>query len=145
VDNSTIAIVGAWFGTLGLMLGRSFPTAGIQMIDIDKRCKIFVDNIIHDISNIEYITQDMYDHIYREDIVINTSCEHIPDIKKWISLIPPKKTLVLQSNNYIEPPDHISTASSIEEFVEQTGLASVWYSGCLIMPMYTRYMIIGRT
>jgi hypothetical protein len=145
VDNSSIVIAGAWFATLGIMLNKKFPTAKISMIDIDERCKPFVDNITHDLENVDYAIEDMYRHVYREQVVINTSCEHIPNLKEWVSIIPKNKTLVLQSNNYTVPADHINTANSVEEFIEQTGLSAIWYSGSLVLPMYTRYMLIGRT
>jgi hypothetical protein len=49
--------------------------------------------------------------------------------------------IVVQSNNY-NIPEHIRTASSLEEFKEQSHL-KVLYAGELETQMYTRYMLIG--
>lgn len=48
------------------------------------------------------VTDDMYTYKYTEDIVINTSCEHIPDVDKWLSLVPAGTMVVLQSNNFLQ-------------------------------------------
>lgn len=143
--DNTFIIVGAWFGTLGVMAKQMFRKANIIMIDIDPRCEKFVHNIIYNAADIKYTTEDMYEHHYTEDIIINTSCEHIVDIRKWINCIPLNRTIVLQSNNYLEGNDHINCVGSEEEFVEQTGLSNIIYSGKLEMPMYTRFMVIGIT
>jgi len=140
----SVAIAGAWFGTLGLMIRKQFPT-NIVMIDIDPRCEKFINGIIYNLPGVSCVTEDMYEHMYTEDVVINTSCEHIPDLREWINVIPSGKLIVLQSNDFTGGEDHINCVSSKEEFVKQSGLTKVWYSGELILPMYTRYMIIGMT
>ena len=78
------------------------------------------------------------------DIVINTSCEHITQdqYNLWLSGHPQNSLLVLQSNNY-NIPEHVRTASTLEEFKSQCGIDVIW-SGELVLPLYTRYMIIGK-
>jgi hypothetical protein len=49
---------------------------------------------------------------------------------------------VLQSNNY-DIPEHIRTAKDLEEFKTQCGVDVLW-AGELELPLYTRYMIIGK-
>jgi len=49
---------------------------------------------------------------------------------------------VLQSNNYIID-EHIRPASSLEDFKEQSHIDVLW-AGELELPLYTRYMIIGK-
>jgi len=49
---------------------------------------------------------------------------------------------VVQSNNY-DIPEHIRTAGSLEEFKAQSNLTVTW-AGELELPLYTRYMIIGK-
>lgn len=144
-NKKTALIVGAWYGTLGLMLKRAYPFINVTMLDIDPRCKIFVDNVIYNTPGMLAVTEDMYTYQYTESLVINTSCEHIPSVSDWLINIPQNTLVALQSNNYTAVPDHVSCVESKEEFVEQAGLKEVWYSGQLAMPMYTRYMIIGRT
>lgn len=141
----SVAIAGSWFGTLGMMLKYKFPTILVTMIDIDPRCEAFINNMVYDDGAMRAVTKDMYTYRYIEDIIINTSCEHIPDIEKWISLLPKGRLVVLQSNNYTEEEDHINCITSKEELIEQSGLTNIIFAGELEFSMYTRYMIIGRT
>ncbi len=144
IGNENIAIVGSWYGTLGIMLHQIVPHTTIKLIDIDPRCKIFVDNITRVVPDILPITADMYSYKYTEDVVINTSCEHIPDLKSWINLLTPGTTVLLQSNNNDTIDGHINCCNSIDEFIKKAELNEIFYSGELVMPMYTRYMIIGK-
>lgn len=139
------AIAGAWFGTLGMMLKYRFPSIKINMIDIDPRCEKFIHNIIWNTPDLKAITADMYEYHYTEDIIINTSCEHIKNVREWLNIIPTGSMVILQSNNYTEGNGHINCVYSEEEFIKQTGLSDIVYSGKLEMPMYARYMIIGIT
>ncbi len=140
-----LIIAGAWYGTLGVLMKSHIPELDITMLDLDPRCEKFIHNIIYNDTSMHAVTADMYKYNYTEDIIVNTSCEHIPDIKQWLSLIPEKKTVVLQSNNYDEGIGHINCADSAEDFASQTGLQNISFCGELVMPMYTRYMIIGTT
>lgn len=145
LSNSSFAIAGAWYGTLGILLNRAFPNAHVNMVDIDPRCKQFVHNIIYDMPFLSAVTEDMYNYRYKEDFIINTSCEHIPNLREWLNVIPLNKTVILQSNNFVLGAGHINCVNSKGEFVRQTGLSKISYSGELVMPMYTRYMIVGTT
>jgi hypothetical protein len=49
--------------------------------------------------------------------------------------------LVLQSNNY-DIPEHVRTASSLEEFKKQCNINVIW-EGELQLPLYKRFMVIG--
>lgn len=142
---NSIAIAGAWFGTLGLMINTKFPDISINMIDIDPRCEKFVQNIIYNKPTIKYITQDMDRYQYTEDIIINTSCEHIVDLKEWISIIPKDKIVILQSNNYKLGNGHINCVDNEDELCYKSNLSSILYKGTLEMPMYSRFMIIGKS
>jgi len=144
-QNKHFCVAGAWFGTLGMMLKARFPSIYVTMMDIDPRCEKFIHNMIYDNGFMKVVTDDMYKYYYNEDFIINTSCEHIPDIKTWLDLIPKGRTVILQSNNFKEGNGHINCVSNEDEFVEQTGLTNILYKGKLEMPMYTRFMIIGIT
>lgn len=145
IKSSKILIVGAWFGTLGILIKQYYPSSSITLLDIDARCEKYINNLIYDISGIEAVTEDMYTHCYTEDIIVNTSCEHIRDISEWVSLIPHNKIVILQSNNYRADPGHINCVDSADDFIKKAGLKEVWFSDALVLPVYTRYMIIGRT
>ena len=138
-------IAGAWFGTLGMMIKQQFPRIKLTMLDMDPRCEKFIQNLIYDDNSIACITHDMYDFRYAEDVIINTSCEHIPNVREWVKLLPKNCTIILQSNDFVNGNGHCNCVHSEEEFIEQSGLPTILYSGKLEMPMYTRYMIIGKT
>jgi len=145
IDIYSAAIMGCWFGTLGLMLKNQFPKLSLELIDIDPRCQKFNEKIFYDIPNVRLHTQDMYDWQVNEDLVINTSCEHIPDLEDWLLFMPDNTMVLLQSNNYLNGNGHINCVDSLEEFIDKAALKTKLYSCELIMPMYTRYMIIGIT
>ena len=144
VWNQTVVVAGAWYGTLGLMLKQEYPNIALTLLDIDPRYDAFLQNIIYGDVDVFSVTGDMYEYKYTEDIVINTACEHIPNVRWWLDQMPKGTTVVLQSNNFFEGEDHINCVSCIADFIKQTSLSKILYSGSLVTPMYTRYMIIGR-
>jgi hypothetical protein len=78
------------------------------------------------------------------DVAINTSCEHITQdqYEEWLTCLPHNSIIVLQSNNY-DIPEHIRIANSLEEFIDQSNL-KVLKADTLDLPLYQRYMIIGK-
>jgi len=75
--------------------------------------------------------------------VINTSCEHIEDLPKWLSLLPTGCRVMLQSNNYTSEPTHVNCVESVDELTQQANLSDLSYAGALELPKYTRFMLIG--
>jgi hypothetical protein len=57
--------------------------------------------------------------------------------------MPHNSLIVLQSNNY-NIPEHVRTAQDLEEFKLQSGLKTILYAGELELPLYKRFMIIGK-
>lgn len=143
--NQKFAIAGSWFGTLGLMLKYKFPSILINLIDIDDRCRIFGHNLVYDNPAVQFITADMFTYRFTEDVIINTSCEHILNLKDWIKTIPENRIIALQSNNARNIAGHVNCVDSMEEFIEKSGIKKILFSGQLTLPMYTRFMIIGKT
>ena len=138
-------VVGAWYGTLGLLLKERYPDLKVNMIDIDPRCERFVNNIIYSDSSLKYTTANMYNYVYSEILIINTICEHISNLSQWVDSLPKSRIIVLQSNNFVLGNGHINCVNSEDELAKQANLKEVWYKGKLEMPMYTRYMVIGTT
>ena len=91
------------------------------------------------------VTADMCTYKYDADIVINTSCEHITQTQyeQWLSNVPDSALIVLQSNNYSELDEHIRCVKNIDQFIQQSNL-NVMCSGKIKLPLYNRFMIIGR-
>lgn len=143
-----IEIHGGWMGVLASLLFQSdILISKIISVDIDPACEESA-RTINKIEEMEgkfaTITCNMIDVNTNADVIINTSCEHISqtDYETWLSNMPNDAILVLQSNNYIIP-EHVRTANSLEEFIEQSHLTILW-AGINHLPLYDRYMIIGK-
>lgn len=145
----SIDIHGGWNGVLASMLFQSdVPVTSIRSIDIDPSCEPIATmmNKQEEMSGkFRAITADMCAIRSDADIIINTSCEHITQDQYdlWLSGMPHDSLIVLQSNNY-EIPEHIRIANNLEEFKLQSGLDNILYAGELKLPLYTRFMIIGK-
>jgi hypothetical protein len=143
----TIDIFGGWNGVLASMLFHApYPVKSIRSIDIDPKCEITattMNMIEHIDGRFHAVTADMCNLRSDADVAINTSCEHITQdqYEQWVTCLPYNSLIVLQSNNY-NIHEHIRTADSIEEFIEQSKL-KVLFSDTLSLPLYDRYMIIG--
>lgn len=145
---SSVDIHGGWVGVLASMLFQSnIPITSIRSIDIDPTCEPIATmmNKNEEIQGrFRAVTGDMCTIRSDSDIVINTSCEHISQDQYdlWLSGLPHNSLLVLQSNNY-QIEEHVRTANSLEHFKEQSNIKVLW-QGHLELPLYTRYMIIGK-
>ena len=145
----TVDIHGGWVGVLASMLFQSdVPILTIRSIDIDPNCESIASNmnkIEEMVGKFRAVTADMCDIRSDADVVINTSCEHITQEQYdlWLSGMPHSTLLVLQSNNY-NIPEHVRVANSLEEFKMQCGDINILWAGELELPLYTRWMIIGK-
>lgn len=146
-----IVIHGGWYGVLASLLFQNsyFNVSNITSVDIDPSCQETA-NTINKMEEMQgrfsSETADMCSYFYMTtpDIVINTSCEHITQeqYNEWLSNIPDESLIVLQSNNY-DIQEHIRICSSLDEFVDSSHLEILW-SGELQLPLYKRFMIIGK-
>lgn len=147
-DPVSIEIHGGWVGVLASMLFQSsIPIKRIASLDIDPTCEPIATmmNKGEEIQGkFQAITGDMCNLISFVDVVINTSCEHITQdqYETWLDKRNDNQILVLQSNNYIID-EHIRPANSLEEFKTQSNITVIW-EGELKLPLYTRWMIIGK-
>lgn len=144
----SIDIHGGWVGVLASMLFQSdIPVTNIRSIDIDPTCEpiaINMNKIEEMVGKFHAVTADMCEIRSDADVIINTSCEHISQDQYdlWLSGVPYNSLLVLQGNNY-DIPEHVRTAATLEEFKTQCGINVIW-SGQLELPLYTRWMVIGK-
>lgn len=144
-----IVVHGGWNGVLSSLLFNSDISVGkITSVDVDPICEeiAYTVNKRQEINGkFTALTQNMCEHKYHADIVINTSCEHITDsqLKQWFDNIPVNALIVMQSNNYFELDEHINCVNSANELASKVN-----FSSCKTyeskMPKYTRYMTIGR-
>jgi hypothetical protein len=150
---NTVWVVGGWYGVLPAMLfdDPRYRIGRIVSFDLDADCAavaLAVNRGPVEEGRFEARTGDMYDLVYdgpaAPDLVINTSCEHIPDVRGWLDRLPPGMAVVLQSNNYFDESEHINCVNTLEEFVEQARLSKVSYRGVLGTKKYDRFMLIGN-
>jgi hypothetical protein len=144
----SVDIHGGWVGVLSSMLFQSgLPIKTLRSIDIDASCQD-IATMMNKGEEIQgrftAVTGDMCDIVGDADVIINTSCEHITQeqFNKWMSNVSSNSILVLQSNNY-HIDEHIRPAESLEEFKLQSSIDIMW-EGQLQLPLYTRWMIIGK-
>lgn len=143
-----IDIFGGWVGALASMIFQSdIPVNRIDSYDIDPTCES-VATMMNKGEEIEgkfaAHTADMCDIFSVADIVINTSCEHLTQeqYNTWLDHMPNGSLIFIQSNNY-DIPEHVRWHKSFDEFKETCGLHFLW-GGEMKLPLYTRYMIIGK-
>ena len=145
----SVDIHGGWVGVLASMLFQSdVPVLNIRSVDIDPECEpiaINMNKIEEIVGKFRAVTADMCSIRSDADVVINTSCEHITQDQYdlWLSGMPYGSLFVLQSNNY-SIPEHVRIANNLEEFKQQCDLDVILFAGELELPLYTRFMIIGR-
>ena len=144
----TIDIHGGWVGVLASMLFQSdVPVKNIRSIDIDPACEpiaVNMNKIEEMVGKFRAVTADMCAIRSDADVIINTSCEHITQEQYdlWLSGMPHNSLFVLQSNNY-NIPEHVRIANSLDEFKKQCNIDAIW-AGELELPLYKRFMIIGK-
>jgi hypothetical protein len=144
----SIDIHGGWNGVLASLLFQSdIYVSHIRSVDLDPSCETIANTInkLEEISGkFNAVTHDMCTIPTMADVIINTSCEHITQEQydQWLNGISKDSLIVLQSNNY-DIPEHIRIVQGLGEFVDQSNLNVLW-KGELSLPLYNRYMIIGK-
>ena len=147
-----IVIHGGWNGVLSSLLFNSrLDINDIRSIDIDPSCEETANMICKRqemTGKFTAITSDMceYKYDYEPDVVINTSTEHITQeqYNLWLSNVPNNSLIVLQNNNYKEVPDHVRCYDSLHQFADNSGLGDIMYKDTLELPLYDRFLLIGR-
>jgi hypothetical protein len=144
----SIDIHGGWVGVLASMLFQSdIYITNIRSVDIDPTCEpiaTMMNKKEEMAGKFRAVTADMCAIRSDADVVINTSCEHITQEQYdlWLSGMPYNTLLVLQSNNY-NIPEHVRIATDLDDFKTQSKINVLW-AGELELPLYKRFMIIGR-
>lgn len=147
-----VVIHGGWNGVLASLLYNSgIAVRNIRSIDVDINCEEIANTINKRqemVGLFKAITEDMclYDYEYTPHIVINTSTEHITQeqYETWLDKVPTNSLIVLQNNNYYDLSEHIRCFDSVETFVKNSKLSTILEADTLELPMYNRFLIIGR-
>lgn len=147
-----IVIHGGWNGVLASLLFNSkYDVNDIRSIDIDPSCEETANMICKQqemSGKFNAITADMctYEYEFEPDIVINTSTEHISQEQydTWLANVPDSSLIVLQSNNYYDLPEHIRCYDTVDDFAQHSGLRYIYKQDTLELPLYNRFLLIGR-
>ena len=165
-------IFGGWFGypLIDLLLD-AFEFEYIENIDLDEKAiKLFrrtaeakgysersEPRLLSTVDNV----MNTNPREWGNDLVINTSSEHMPplpdlmkgrkyktslcwDDDKYLNTKKGPCIFALQSNNMFHVNDHINCVNDEDELVKNSGLVNVKYKGSLDMPNgYKRFMVIG--
>lgn len=147
-QNSDIVILGGWYGSI---LIPAFKYVNeITLIDLDdKVIRIAKNRLFDHYKNVDFITADVFNlgkHFQRVEnanLIINTSCEHMPSMKKLE--LNTKAYFAYQSNNMYDIEGHINCVSSIEEFKYQLpDNAKVMIEDKITDERGTRFLLVGK-
>ena len=147
-QNSEIVIFGGWYGTILIPAFKYVDK--ITLIDKDpKAISIAKHRIFDHYKNIDFISKDVFDwapdskRIKTCNLIINTSCEHMPSMKKLE--LDTKSYFAYQSNNMYDIEGHINCVSSIEEFKWQLpDNAKVMVEDKITDERGTRFLLVGK-
>jgi hypothetical protein len=150
-ENLNIVIHGGWNGVLASLLFNSkLNISKIISIDIDPKCRdiAYTINKRQEIEGrFSAVCNDMTRYSYENvpNIVINTSTEHVTDnqLAQWFERIPTDATVVVQSNNFFSLDEHINCVHNPKQLEEKFNLKNT-KDYTLKLPLYNRYMIIGK-
>lgn len=145
IQQPKILILGGWYGSfLVPMLTESLKPSEIILTDIDTNTVRIASSLHVDTESVKYETLDACNprKRYMCDIVINTSCEHMPTIGEE-AVSNPGCLYVLQTCDNAKDPGHINTSNTTEEFVEKTGLSNIIFKGRHNIGHKNRFMVIG--
>lgn len=158
---SDCLVLGGWFGVLSalLMNDARFSLRRTVSLDLDPECQAVAESLNRKHASdgtFAAVTADMLSFDYQvhfaggpvpgsgeQRLIVNTSCEHLPDPARWLAGIGPDQLLVLQSNDYFSCDEHVSCVTDAEAFARQMPLSRLLFSGSLKLKRYTRFMQIG--
>ena len=150
--DSTVVMWAGWYGSI-LIPKLANKVKKIVNIDVDNQTTKVSKKLFNNYENIDYVCDDIFE-TYRDvylntNLIINTSCEHMPPMKEWewfkyssmeTDTVYPKGYaddnpdrrkifkspklsdecyFAFQSNNMFGIEGHVNCVNSLEEFKEQ--------------------------
>jgi hypothetical protein len=88
-------------------------------------------------TNIERI------HDQRFDVVINTSCEHMTNLRN-IYVANPEALYVFQACDEKNDPGHVNIVETTDQLIEQCEFDQVVFKGRMDLGHKNRFMVIGK-
>lgn len=149
-----LMILGGWYGVLAAMLlnEERLDIEHVLSVDLNPACAPVATSLNRTAAaagRFQALTGDMLEFDYGETaapgtVVINTSCEHLPDFAAWYGRVPAGSLLVLQSNDYYSLDEHVNCVPDLQAFRQQAKLEETLFAGELELKKCTRFMLIGR-
>lgn len=162
---STVVIWGSWYGSI-LIPALAPKIQKLISIDLNNTpLQISKNRLFKKFKNVDYICDDIFKTCRKQyletNLIINTSCEHMPPMKEWPWFGPgaliedgqkgkdPKLSsncyFAFQSNNMFGIEGHINCVSSLETFKNQMpSRAKILYEEEVADTRGTRYMLVGK-
>ena len=145
--DSEIVILGGWYGSI--LIPAFKEVKRITLIDKDEKViGIAKNRLFNHYKNVDFITSDVFHNdrkgrIQNADLIINTSCEHMPSMKKLE--LDSNAYFAFTSNNMYDIEGHINCVSSIEEFKWQLpDNAKILKEDRIVDDRGTRFILIGK-
>jgi len=145
--DSEIVILGGWYGSI--LIPAFKEVKRITIIDLnDDVIRIAKNRLFNHYKNVDFITGDVFNERYKgriqnADLIINTSCEHMPSMKKLE--LDTNAHFAFTSNNMYDIEGHINCVSSIEEFKWQLpDNAKILKEDRIVDDRGTRFILIGK-
>lgn len=149
-----ILVLGGWYGTLAALLlnDERLSLERVTSLDMNPGCRdvaLSINRTAAAGGRFEAVTGDMLEFDYQQvaapgTVIVNTSCEHLPDFAAWYERVPTGSVVVLQSNDYYAVAEHVNCVPDLRAFQQQARLGDTWFAGELKLKKYTRFMLIGR-
>lgn len=149
-DNLNATVLACWFGNILFPCLLDNGVKKIYGYDLDMFA-IKTSNFLFDYEkNVKAITSDIWTkkpkYLDDTNLIINTSCEHMPPMKDWEYY--KEGIYVFQSTNVTHDQDHLTCVDSIEDFENQMhSMLDILWSGENDIDHIDngkRFMIVGR-
>jgi hypothetical protein len=152
-ENQNYGVLACWFGSILIPALKKYEPKRIYGYDMDMYALEVGKHIFKGIKNISMkhvdVWTDFPPSLDLADIIINTSCEHMPPMKdwKWYGRLKENAIFVFQSNNMTQYNDHINCVETLEEFEDQMHpMMNIIWSGEKPIDYHdnaNRFMIVG--
>ena len=153
LGGTTMVVLGAWYGILPWLLDLRLecPPTWMVCVDVSTEAVRLGHQVIGPLcANIVYLVADAMELNYTglarqpSPVLVNTICEHLPDVPGWWAQVPAGQLTILQSNNYAQCPDHVNCVDDVEQMKAQTPMSELLFQGELKLPIFDRFMLVGR-
>ena len=151
-SDSDVVILGSWYGSI-LIPAFYDKVKCITAIDLDDKVIRVAKNRIfknYKKEKLDFITDDIFSEarfgkIKHSDLIINTSCEHMPAMNTLTALEESEAYFAFQSNNMYDIEGHTNCVGSLDEFKNQLPEhATVIIEEEIADTRGTRYMLVGK-